>query len=164
LLLKGTQIAIDATAFKPIECFQVGDPVSTAGLSLGWTEEFVQFSNGTGDAGPSSAIQLHAGNDSELIGSPEQYVLTSRGLVPMKDISPGDTLIQADGQDAEVLAATMEMLDLGMWSIATSQEFAVSIDKHLLVANGFVVADYALCLALQAGMLPTTISSAGQIA
>lgn len=163
MLLKGTQIAVEATVFRPIECFQVGEPVSTAGLSLVWNDLFVQFSNGAG-AGPSSAVQLHAGNDSELIGSPEQYVLTSRGLVPMKDISPGDTLIQADGQDAEVLAVTMEMVDLGMWAIATSQEFAVSIDRHLLVANGLVVADYALCLALQAGMLPTTISSTGEIA
>lgn len=159
LLLNGTPIAVSATATKAVEDLLVGDTVLAAGLTRDWKTATIRFSAGTPSETNCIAILLQMDGDRDLIGAQDLFVLTARGLVAMRAILPGDQLIQADGQGAEVRAATIGEFRLGEHIVATSTQPTTDPEGHLLLARGFMVADYALSMGLAAEGLKTLTSS-----
>lgn len=148
MLVNGTQIAISATETKAIEDLQVGDMVWAAGLNRDWKAVAVRFSSGSGRDAAFPAILCQVGEDRELICARDQWVLTTRGLQTIDRLTPGDKLIQADGQTAEIVALTIGMLKQGESAIATSMTATTDPEGHLILAQGFMVADYALNMGL----------------
>ncbi|NGM50498.1 hypothetical protein G5B46_12845 [Caulobacter sp. 602-2] len=148
MLVNGTQIAISATETKAIEDLQVGDTVWAAGLSRDWKATAVKYSSGTGRGAASPAVLCKVGGDRELICARNQWVLTTRGLLTIDRLTPDDKLIQADGQTADIIALTIGMLQLGESAIATSPMATTDPEGHLILAQGFMVADYALNMGL----------------
>jgi hypothetical protein len=155
LLLNGTPIAVSATATKAVQDLLVGDTLLAAGLTRDWKAATVRFSTGMSPGSRFTAIRLEMDGGRELIGALIQFVLTDRGLVAMKRIIPGDQLIGADGQGVEVRAVTVGLFRLGEHAIATSPQPTKDPEGHLLLAQGFIIADYALSMGLAADSLKT---------
>ncbi|MDG2530293.1 hypothetical protein [Caulobacter endophyticus] len=153
MLMNGTRIAISATETKAIEDLQVGDMVWAAGLSRDWKAAPIQFSSGTGPGAVSRAILCKVEDGRELACAMNQRVLTTRGLLAIDRITPGDKLVQADGQTAQVVALTSQKLKQGEHAIATSFRPTTDPEGHLIVAQGFIIADYTLNLGLSSAHL-----------
>ena len=148
MLLNGTPIAISATETKLVQDLLVGDTVLAAGLTRDWKAATVRFSTGAPPGGRFTAIRLQMDGGRELIGSMTQFVLTDRGLMEMKKITQGDQLIGADGQGVEVAAMTVGIFGQGNHIVATTPQPTTDPTGHLLLAQGFIVADYALSMGL----------------
>lgn len=151
MLANGTKIGISATETKVIQDLQVGDMILAAGLTRDWKATRLEFSMGTPPGSPSQSVRLQIEGERELIGSPDQAVLTDRGLVAMSKVVPGDNLIQADGQSAVIQASIFFIFNGGEHIVATSIEPTTDPEGHLIVAQGFIVADYALNVDLLRG-------------
>lgn len=151
MLAYETAIAVSATETKAIQAFRVRDTVLAAGLTRDWKPASIEYAGGVPPGMPYPAIRLTVEGGRSLIGMGDQMLLTAKGLRPLTHIVPGDQLIQADGQSALVSASIIEMFSGGEQAIATSFQPTANPEGHLLIAQGFVVADYMLSIGLVRG-------------
>jgi hypothetical protein len=154
-------MAYDASAFKPITDFQVGDPVYVASdTSLqAWTQRPVLFSAGAGAVADSTAlVRITYGtpelNDFLVVDRTQPFLLPDRELRLAEALVPGrDALVSGEGLPWPVLALEPGVTARSVHHIATSTTPATSVDGHLLLARNVVCGDWALQVALTTGLL-----------
>lgn len=137
-----------------IQNIEVGTQIETfnyskdSGLTKSDRQEVV-MSSGTGNT-PISETMIHIqlANDTNLICSPDQKILTEEGELKKAElIVSGSDVFLANGTTAKVVSVIVSSYQGGTHIISTSLTPTTSLDKgNLFVANGIVVADYALDL------------------
>ena len=137
---------------KPIEDFEVGDPVLAAVAAGGgwqWEVGAVQFSQGTGPGGlQPTMVFIRFGEEGELIVTPDQPMLIAGGRLKRAQLLvPGeDALTAADGSALPILIVSLGAYDGGVHHIATNWDGGRDgkLDGHLLNAAGAICGDYFL--------------------
>ncbi|MFT4255227.1 MAG: hypothetical protein QM608_22430 [Caulobacter sp.] len=148
MLAPGTQITIGAAETKPIQDIAVRDKVWAAGLGLDWKPAVIMMSTGIGPGPEITAIYVQTDDQNELLGAARQVVLTTKGFATMDRLSPDFELVRADGQAVRIVAVTLGKSRLGEHTLATETQPMTDPEGHLIIANGFVVGDYALSINL----------------
>jgi len=164
LLAIGTLIQVDAESVTPIQEIEVGNEVWVGGLDLDWKRATIMMSMGTGPGQPIRQIHIQTADQGELIGAMDLLVLTTEGLVRMSVLMPGQTLVRADGGRAQIVYAMIGESSLGEHALSTSDRATTDPEGHLLVANGFIVGDYALSTGLPRDPLASSSVPAGETA
>jgi hypothetical protein len=148
----GTEIAVPG-GFKPIQEFEVGDPVMVTGLDLKWQESVVEFSDGVPPAPEhgkfcySIYVALAPTKLISLVVTPDHVFLVPGGKLKRAEaLEPGvDELIDAaTGKPVPVVGRETGMFYGGLHHIAVTQEVARALDGHLINVHGVVSADWSL--------------------
>lgn len=156
-LANNTPVAIDASNYKPIAEFAVGDLVYVADdVSLSsWSQKTVKFSSGAGDVGASNTMikVTYGGPDSSsdylLVNRAQLFLMHDRTLKTAATLIPGaDSLVDMTGAARPVLSLEVGTFKLGLHHIATSTRPAQSPDGHLILAKDIVCGDWALQVTL----------------
>lgn len=89
-----------------------------------------------------------------LVTGSQPFLMKDGTLKQAHKLVPGkDELVCADGSTTPLISLEIGLFKKSVHHIATSAEKAISLDEHLLLANGIVIGDYAT----QIGM--TTLNS-----
>ncbi|CAN7145276.1 hypothetical protein LJR230_000020 [Trinickia sp. LjRoot230] len=147
-----TRVAISTGEVRYIQNFEEGDPVYVASidqagsrLGITWNQRPVVMSAGTG-GGSQEMVLVHYGADGEIIVTPDHLFLVPEGkLIRADRLRAGDVLVADDGASVTAYDVQLGLYTGGIHHI--SAEFtpgAISLDGHLLSANGLVTADYIL--------------------
>jgi hypothetical protein len=160
-MMDDVAVAYNATSYKPITDFRVGDPVyvaSDASLRT-WSQRPVLFSSGAGALGDDQNMfrVLYGSsehNDALVVSRAQPFMTVAGGLKPAAALIPGhDALVTGVGEPYPVLAVEPGAASLGFHHIATSTTPATSMDGHLVLAKNVVCGDWALQVALDTGSL-----------
>ena len=151
-LTENLAVAYDASSYKPITDFQLGDPVYVASdTSLrSWSQQPVRFSAGTGVAGTSNTmLKVVFGtpehNDHLIVNRDQVFLMAGRTLKTAATLEPGvDSLISREGAPHRVLSLENDASTAGLHHIATSTSPATSVEGHLILAKNIVCGDWAL--------------------
>jgi hypothetical protein len=153
-----TRIAVTAGDGQLIQRFEPGHrayvaSIEPAGPAIGklglkWDQGSVVTSTGTGtgsssDSGNQAMVFVHYGKDGEIMVTPDHLFLTPDGrLIRADRLRAGDALVEVDGSSTTVHGVQIGLFRGGVHHIsAESQPGSISLDGHLLSANGVVVAD-----------------------
>jgi hypothetical protein len=160
----GTPVAYDATAYKSIEDFLVGDLVYVADDATlsSWSQQKVLWSAGAGPGNnPMLMVAFESGatTDFLIVNRAQPFLMPDRTVRRAVTLVPGrDELVGADGSPHKVLSLTVGAFANGLHHVATSRTPAKSVDRHLLLAKGIVCGDWALQVALTLPDSNTTLA------
>lgn len=146
-----TPVAIGKGQTKPIQLFELGDPV-LARENGQWVSKTVKFSNGTS----STSIQPEMCYITYELNGEEQTIVVT---LDHTFLTPGNKLIRADqlmaGSELQVAAGGITPIlkfevnsyEGGIWNIATSDKgVPTSLEGHLIDTQGLISGDYAVQL------------------
>ncbi|GLH79782.1 hypothetical protein SSBR45G_46910 [Bradyrhizobium sp. SSBR45G] len=137
----------NATSFRAVQEFAVGDEVLVADASLTWQQMKLQYSSGA-PSKRSTLVKIDYvldGVEKSLLVTRSHLFLQPDGkLIRADRLMPNDLLVVAVGGSTPVVAISAGIFDKGVHHIATSAMPAKSVAGHLLNSNGIVTGDYAL--------------------
>lgn len=144
----GTPVQTEASAYKAIQEFAVGDTVLACGLDLHWSTKKVQFSNGTAAASRQKYTVLTVYGETAIATTSDHiFVLKNKRLKRADRLAPGDELLTPDGGSVTVSSVHIGDYVAGFHHIATDIEVPGSdLKGHLINTNGVVSGDYAVQL------------------
>lgn len=143
----GTPVNINATAQQAIESITLGDKVFAADYSNAsqWSQQAVSFSQGTSPGGQHFSMVFIRytlqGNPGEIIVTLDQpFLLSTKQLKQAGHLIPGDKLVSATGQAAEILEIAVGEFAGGVHEIAITTD----APGHWIVASGVVCGDFEM--------------------
>jgi hypothetical protein len=147
-LASGTLIESGTGELRPIETYEKGDEVMTAGRSLAWAPNAVVMSATSCGAGRHSFVILVTYRDTALaVTSDHLFLMANRSLKRADRLAPGDVLVSPRGEPVPISGVHIGDYLAGFHHVATSKEPpAPDLDGHLLNTNGIVSADYTVQL------------------
>lgn len=143
-----------------IERLQHGDQVMTASLRGGaapsWSVSAVEYSDGTGPHGRTTAVFIgfddggeHGGRHGgeHLVCEPDQLFLSGEGLlVQARRLFQGRYLLRPGGGERLIAFVGAGEFEGGIHAIATGLHYSGSPDGHLIAAGGVIAGDFLLQL------------------
>jgi hypothetical protein len=152
-LAYNTPIETTPGHFKAIQDFIPGDEVRACGLDLQWKPARIDWSSGVEKIdGKTLMIMIRyqtAAGDQTIIATDDHVFLTyDKKLVPAGVIHPNDKLMGADGKPITLIDAhPVTNYTGGVHNVSTGP-YKNDVTGHLLNANGLVVADQTIKIAL----------------
>lgn len=149
-----TPVAFDASGYKAVDEFEVGDPIYVADDATlsSWSQQPVRWSAGAGGGQNVMLMVVYRTGertDFLIVNRAQPFLMSDRSLKRAVTLAPGvDSLLAADGSECPVIALKVGRFHKGLHHVSTSTTVAKSVDKHLILAKGIVCGDWSLQVAL----------------
>lgn len=157
-----TPIETTPGKFKAVQDFIPNDEVRACGLDLQWKPARIDWSSGLERLDGKTMMilvryQTPAGIQSIIATDDHVFLTYDKKLVTAGVIHPNDKLMGANGQACNVIEAhSVTNYTGGVHSISTGP-YAGNVTGHLLNANGIVVADQTIKVALFANQIAANL-------